>query len=194
MDCTEIERFTASQISVQRYQHSVSTAVQAKELLDRYVASSDLYQKAWIAGIWHDCARQWTDAALLAFVDDRAFTVQSIERAIPMLLHGPVASALLADRIPDISDTVLRAIRWHTLGSPDMGLIGAVIYIADYLEPLRKHLTIDERNQMLAMSTLERLCLQVSLNHLRYLETTGRAPADSTMDLVTFLRSGGTFT
>ena len=28
------------------------------------------------------------------------------------------------------------AIRWHTLGSVKMGVLGAALYIADYIEPL----------------------------------------------------------
>jgi HD superfamily phosphohydrolase YqeK len=51
------------------------------------------------------------------------------------LLHGPAAAERLAsDADPDL----LRAIRYHTIGHPDLDRLGRALYLADFLEPARK--------------------------------------------------------
>ena len=194
MSCTEIDLLVASQLPEARYRHSVSTAKEAQKLLARFVGLPDLNQAAWIAGLWHDSVRHWSETALLSYVEIHDLQVEEIERAVPMLLHAPVASAMLVERIPDVSETILNAIRWHTLGSSHMGILGAAIYIADYLEPLRTHLVTTERQRLLDLPSLEELCLQVSLNHQEHLMHRGKSPAPSTCKLVDFLQHGGRFT
>ena len=63
--------------------------------------------------------------------------VCDVERAAPILLHGPVA-AVLAEREWDIDDAeILDAIRWHTTAHPDFGSLGVTLFLADKLEPAK---------------------------------------------------------
>jgi HD superfamily phosphohydrolase YqeK len=53
------------------------------------------------------------------------------------LLHGPAAAAMLRhDGVND--ESVLRAVTYHTVGHPDLDLLGRCLYLADFLEPARK--------------------------------------------------------
>jgi len=52
--------------------------------------------------------------------------------------HGPAA----ADRAAAEGETdggVLAAVRYHSLGHPDWERVGRMLYLADYLEPGRRH-------------------------------------------------------
>jgi 2-amino-4-hydroxy-6-hydroxymethyldihydropteridine diphosphokinase len=52
------------------------------------------------------------------------------------VLHGPAAAELLArEGVDDLS--LLRAVRYHTLGHPDLDDAGRALYAADFLEPGR---------------------------------------------------------
>jgi HD superfamily phosphohydrolase YqeK len=52
------------------------------------------------------------------------------------LLHGPAAAARL--RREGVSDVeVLRAVSFHTTGHPELGVVGRMLYVADFLEPGR---------------------------------------------------------
>jgi 2-amino-4-hydroxy-6-hydroxymethyldihydropteridine diphosphokinase len=52
------------------------------------------------------------------------------------LLHGPAAAQRLwADGVRD--GGLLRAVAFHTLGHPELGLLGHALYAADFLEPGR---------------------------------------------------------
>lgn len=51
------------------------------------------------------------------------------------LLHGPAAAERLRN---DADPDLLRAIRYHTIGHPDLDPLGRALYLADFLEPARE--------------------------------------------------------
>jgi 2-amino-4-hydroxy-6-hydroxymethyldihydropteridine diphosphokinase len=86
--------------------------------------------QAWIdAGAWHDSLRDAPEAELRAITGD----TESLEG----MLHGP-AAAIRLEREGEKRRSVLDAIRYHTVGSPDWDRTGRALYMADYLEPGRK--------------------------------------------------------
>ena len=53
------------------------------------------------------------------------------------LLHAPAVAALL--RREGVEDEeLLLALKYHSIGHPDFGLLGNHLYLADYLEPGRE--------------------------------------------------------
>ncbi|MDQ3556382.1 MAG: hypothetical protein M3409_06355, partial [Gemmatimonadota bacterium] len=51
------------------------------------------------------------------------------------VLHGPAAAL----RIESVDPEIAAAVRWHTIGHPELGTLGAALFLADYLEPGRGH-------------------------------------------------------
>lgn len=83
-------------------------------------------------GLLHDCLR---DAPLIEL---RGLVPEKLRSMGNSLLHGPAAAARLrADGVTD--EPVLLAIAWHTTGHPDFDQLGRALYIADYIEPGRRH-------------------------------------------------------
>ncbi|WP_422481937.1 HD domain-containing protein [Pleomorphochaeta sp. DL1XJH-081] len=193
MDSTHIEQYVLSRISSRRYAHCLSTAIEMQRLIQRFSPDYQDLEGAYIAGIWHDIAREWNDSFLLQYCLKHAIIMESEEYRHPMLLHGAVAAHLLSVRLASVPETWKSAIRWHTIGSPAMGILGAILYIADYMEPLRTHLEEGERDTLLQCDTLEQICLSVVHRHLLHLESKGKTHAVSTMDLLDFLEQGGVF-
>jgi len=194
MDCIKLEQYIASYVGdKQRIRHLYATAWQTKELVDRFVPSVDP-EMGYLVGLWHDVAREWEDDALLAFCKTHAIAMKEEERKYPLLLHGPVAAYLLEEVLLEKVPLACQvAIRWHTLGSTTMGRLGAALYIADYVEPLRNYLTLQQRQELLAKDSLEQLCLQVVLNHKDHLRDRGKKMATSTSALLDFLEMGEEF-
>lgn len=86
----------------------------------------------WVAVGWlHDVLRDATASQMRPWLEDRF-------RALPeSFWHGPVTAVRLAeDGVED--DEVLDAIRYHTVGHPDLGPVGRALIAADFLEPGRK--------------------------------------------------------
>ncbi len=91
-----------------------------------------------MGGACHDLFRAESGERLLALAVEYGLEVCDIERALPMMLHGPVAAAWLA-RCAGVADAdVLEAVRWHTTGHPDLGTEGRIVFLADKLDPVKK--------------------------------------------------------
>jgi HD superfamily phosphohydrolase YqeK len=84
------------------------------------------------AGFLHDALREAPPDEL------RPFVPATLRHLMPGLLHGPAAAERLRqDGIED--EPLLRAIAYHTIGHPDLDELGRALFIADYIEPGRKH-------------------------------------------------------
>ena len=86
----------------------------------------------------HDLFRAHDGARLLALADERGIRVHDVERAVPMMLHGPVAAAWLSACAGVADADALDAVRWHTTGHPRLGIVGKIVYIADKLDPVKR--------------------------------------------------------
>lgn len=80
-------------------------------------------------GTWHDALRDAPEAELREITGNRNDPAA--------LLHGPAAATLL-QRDGERRADVLDAIRFHTVGHVDWGMLGKALYMADFLEPGRK--------------------------------------------------------
>jgi len=89
------------------------------------------------AGLMHDLAKCFPPDQLLAVAAAEGWQLDPAEQQTPHLLHAPVGAVVARDQFGVTDERVLRAIAAHTLGSPDMDEIGAIVYLADALEPGR---------------------------------------------------------
>ena len=86
-------------------------------------------REAWYsAGRLHDALRDAPEQELRSMAKDPHREAE--------LLHGPAVANLLAER-GEATESVLNAIRYHTVGSPDWDRTGKALYMADFLEPGR---------------------------------------------------------
>lgn len=95
--------------------------------------------EARLAGLLHDWDRELSAGELLARAERLGLSVTEADRAVPYLLHGPVAAVEIRDVFPELSDAAVEAIGAHTFGAPRMGALAMVVYIADVIEPGRTH-------------------------------------------------------
>ena len=83
----------------------------------------------------HDLLRALPEAELLARAEARGLEVLPIERAHPVLLHGPLGALELAERFRLRDPIVLDAVRYHTTGHPSFGPEAWAMFVADKAEP-----------------------------------------------------------
>lgn len=191
MDFIQLEDYLKDNLSQSRLKHLYSTAKETQALLERYLPEFPS-KEGYLAGLWHDAAREWEPKELLNYSLANNVEVEALELTYPHLLHGAVAAHLLEELIP-VEERVLKAIRWHTLGNIEMGALGAALYIADYIEPRRRFVDPAERQDLLESDSLEELCLQIIGRHKEYLEQRGRSLAETTVELAQFLKEGRSF-
>ena len=132
INCSEekIKTWLRENLSEERYLHSLGTAECAKSLALKFNESPE---KAYCAGLLHDAAKCFPHEKLLKIVDEH-FNLDDEERNNKKTLHSP-ASAYIAQSVFGVKDKeILSAIRWHTLGKPDMTTFEKIIFLADKIE------------------------------------------------------------
>ena len=127
----EILKWMKEHLSEKRYIHCLGTADCAKELAQKYGENTN---KAYLAGLLHDCAKCFDTDTLLDIIN-KNLKIDENELMNYKTLHAPV-SAYCANKDFGICDNeILSAIRWHTLGKKDMTTFEKIIFLADKIEP-----------------------------------------------------------
>ncbi|MFA6845245.1 MAG: HD domain-containing protein [Sphaerochaetaceae bacterium] len=189
IDCTEVSREIRKTESAFRFEHSVSVAQTNVRL--NHVFNEGLDDTLLtVCGLLHDICREWTEERLVSYSETHHLQLQSQERMFPCLLHAPVASNLLFNE--GYPTGVCTAIRWHTLGSIRMGRMGLIVFISDYLEPLRTHITEEQRKKLLSHKSLDEVCLAILEQQDQYFQIKGKENAPSTKELEAYLKEGKT--
>lgn len=131
MDYTEIKKWLKENLNEERYYHTLGTADCAKELAKKYNLDCD---KAYLAGLLHDCAKCFSKEKLLEIIEEH-LDVKKEEMLNKKTLHAPVSAYIASKEFGVHDDEILSAIRWHTLGKMDMTDFEKIVFLADKIEP-----------------------------------------------------------
>jgi len=146
-----------------RYTHSLRVMDTTVRLAGIYGADRE---KAAVAGLLHDCAREVPGERLLALARQHALEITKVEEALPVLLHAPVGALMARWDFGVHNIAVLRAISRHTLGGVSMSLLDKIVFVADKVEPGRRFPGVqklrDEAEQDLDRALLR--CFDMAIN------------------------------
>ena len=134
MSYEEILTDLQSKLNTHRFLHTLGVADTVRLLAQVHGADEE---KAAFAGLLHDCARRWPNERLPEECEKRGIPVSDLEREMPILLHAQLGAALAEEEYGVTDRSILEAIRVHTTGTPAMGPLSKILYIADYIEPGR---------------------------------------------------------
>ena len=104
----------------------------AREIAAAHGVDADL---AELTAAAHDVARHVPGPRLIEEAERLGMEVNAVERAVPVLLHGPVGAGWLSEDGALVDPGVLEGVRWHTTAHPDLAPVGLVVFIADKLDP-----------------------------------------------------------
>ncbi len=152
MEVRKIQQQIQSMLSEKRYLHSLGVAEEAQRLAQHYGATEE---KAYLAGLLHDCAKEIPAEQALTMLEKYGIAVDEIIKRTPRLLHGPLGACLSQAQFEVTDPEVLDAVRFHTTGKANMNLLTKIIYIADYIEPNRRFEGVEEL-RVLAYDSIER--------------------------------------
>lgn len=146
------KEYLKANLSKKRYNHSLNVAQSAVELAKLYGEDED---KALIAGLLHDVAKELPAERQLEYVKQSELSVDEVETKAHALFHA-IAGAEIAMRVFGIDDMdIILAIRWHTVASGDMSRLAAIVYLADLISADRDYKDV-KRMRKLAVSGLEK--------------------------------------
>ncbi|AKA72106.1 bis(5'-nucleosyl)-tetraphosphatase (symmetrical) YqeK [Clostridium scatologenes] len=137
----EIENYLIHNLKPKRYEHSLSVRDTSIKLAKLY--NEDI-EKAKIAGLVHDCAKNMSDEKILDIAVKYNLQVDEIFKESPQLLHGAVAAVIAKEKMGIEDEDILNAVAYHTTGRENMSQLEKIIYLADYVEPLRDFPGVEE--------------------------------------------------
>lgn len=141
-------------VQAKRLRHIRGTEEEAVRLAQRWGADPEVMRRA---AILHDCTKYFTLEEHLAICDRYGILLDDLERSGVKLLHAK-SGAALARYVFGQTETVYRAISYHTTGRASMSLEEKILYMADYMEPNRDFDGVEEMRR-LAYEDLDRAIL-----------------------------------
>ncbi len=120
-----------------RFRHTLGVAAEARKLARTY--SEDPY-KAYIAGLLHDCAKNFDREKTYALCEKYGVELDEVLKAQPDLIHSFLGAEAAKEEYGITDEEILRAIKYHTTGHGEgMSPLEMIIYLADIIEPNRAY-------------------------------------------------------
>ena len=120
-----------------RIKHSFSTALCGVKLAKRACVATD---KAITALLLHDIGKYVTKEE----AEQMGVKFGSRIDGMPLpIRHAEIGAEILSQLLGIKDEEIIEAVRWHTTGRPNMTPLEKVVYLADYIEPLRDFPTVD---------------------------------------------------
>ncbi len=153
-----------------RYEHTLGVEYTAAALAMRYGGN---VHAAQAAGLLHDCAKCLSDKKRLKICEKHHILISKVERENPFLLHAKAGAYLARKKYGVKNQDILNAIQNHTTGRAEMSLLEKIVFVADYIEPGRKHAPNLAEIRKMAFLDLDEALLKILEDTLSYLEISG---------------------
>lgn len=168
---TEYSNILKNYVSGFRYNHCISVANCAMSLAMRYEAP---LLDALIAGMLHDIAKKIKTSDMIKMCEEYKITLSEDDKKSLPVIHSYLGAYIAEHEININNKDILNAIYNHTLGRPNMSMLEKIIFIADYIEPLRKNRANMNEIRKTAFIDIDKcivLIIESCLNHLKHENT-----------------------
>lgn len=156
MNYEEMKAELQKRLKPGRFRHSLGVADTAVFLASRFGVDEE---KARVAGLLHDCAREFPNDALIEEAARRGIAVEPLERSMPLLLHAYIG-AERAKEIYGVEDAeICQAIYRHTVGGGNMTPLDKIIWYADMIEPNRDYPEVEHLRRLAREASLDEMVL-----------------------------------
>jgi len=167
MEREEMLIYLKRKLSPKRYVHSIGVEYTAASMA--FVHGEDV-QRARIAGLLHDCAKNIPVEEKLKKALKFGIPVSDSERKDPELLHGKLGAYYAKKKCGVTDEEILSAISYHTTGKPGMTLLEKIIFVSDYIEPNRRMVPELPEIRKEAFMDLDGCIIHILKNTLEYLK------------------------
>lgn len=148
-------------LSPKRFEHTQGVAGEAVKLAKLYGVDE---KKAYLAGLLHDCAKDYSGKDKLRMCEKLGIELDSIMINQSDLTHSFLGAVLAKDMFGIEDEEILNGIKYHTTGRAGMSDLEKIIYLADFFEPSRAYFEGRDEIKRLAYENLDR-AVAFSLEH-----------------------------
>lgn len=170
MSYEAMEAELASRLKDSRFRHCLGVAETAVFLAHRFGADE---KRARVAGLLHDCAREYRNEEMLAEAQRRGIAIGEVERAMPLLLHAYIGARRVRE-IYHVDDAMVEQAIWrHTVGGTGMTDLDKIIWFADMVEPGRNYPGVEELRRLAKTASLDDMVLEGLSQSIRFVVAKG---------------------
>ena len=168
-------------LSDYRYEHSLRVGETAKELARIYKVDEE---KAYLAGITHDIAKEFTKEQNEAIMKRNHQTIDKEEN--PRINHA-IVGAVYAKEKYHLDDEITHAIFSHTVGDIPMSDLDKIVFVADKIEPGKNYPGIEEERQ-LSKENLDKAIILCMENNQKKLKKENKKIVPKSIEVLSYLK------
>lgn len=178
-DFSKMKKKLAKYLDEDRFEHTMGVMYTCAALA--MVHGVDLWD-AQTAGLLHDCAKCIPNKKKLKMCQEHKVPVTDFEKEHPFLIHAKLGAYIAREKYDIQDENILSAITYHTTGKPAMTALEKIVYIADYIEPMRSKAPHLERIRRIAFQDLDECMYEILHDTLEYLEENPKDIDSATTD------------
>lgn len=128
--------FLSRRLSEKRFIHSLGVA--GESVMLAYLNGCDI-EKAYFAGLMHDCCKELPRGSQFELVKRSRYEVTQVELEAPKTHHAIAAEVYLRENFGVEDEDVLSAVRYHTVAKGGMSMLDKIVYMADLISADRDY-------------------------------------------------------
>lgn len=163
----KMQRKLKKELDDDRYRHTLGVMYISAALAMRYGIDLEMAQ---VAGLLHDCAKCIPNEKKIKLCEKHHIPISRVEQGAPFLLHSKLGAYLAETKYEVKEEEILQAIIWHTTGKPEMTMLEKIVFLADYIEPMRWKASNLKEIRETAFQDLDRAVYMTLRDTLQYLE------------------------
>ena len=134
INIAKLQKKVRKELDEDRYRHTLGVMYIAAALAMRYHCDLNDVQ---VAGLLHDCAKCIPNDKKIRLCQKYDIPIRDVEMRAPSLLHSKLGAYLAKTVYHVDNEEICSSILWHTTGKPEMTMMEKIIFLADYIEPMR---------------------------------------------------------
>jgi len=166
LDLYRLSKEVKPKLTEKRWRHTRCVQTAAVRLAMRHGAD---WYKASVAALLHDVCRCMSADAQLKYLKAHAILLDDFTMAHLPIWHAVCAPVYMRRELGIRDREILDAVRYHTTGRADMGLLEKVLFVADAVSGDRDYPGVEELRRLAQESLDEvvRRCLTHTMELLR---------------------------
>ena len=166
MTYQQAEDMVRRTLSPKRFQHTMNVKKLAVRMAQHYGVDTE---KAALAAILHDSAKELPRTELLQIMQDNAIIKKGTQNRPEPVWHG-ICAAILAKTQWNVQDEeILAAIACHTTGKENMSKLDKILFLADMTSAERDYPGVEELRS-LEMQNLDKAMIQALKMTISFVE------------------------
>ena len=161
----QIKQNLKKYLSEFRYEHSILVAEESKKMAKHYKQNEE---KAYIAGLVHDIAKEFSDEENEKWIQKYNLTGDVYSEEYKNVIHSFIGAVVIGEWY-GMDEEICNAVRNHTLGNISMTELDKIIFVADKIARKVSN-PIIEQEKRLAYQDINKaleLCLKVQEQKLQ---------------------------